>query len=265
MAALPAAARVLPAGLIGVVVPGITWYTDGRGEVRALPARTVVPAAAALAPLAAGGRYAFLVLPEGDLEVEGRALPYEPTPIADVFPLGRADLPWKPVQRQGNLDLSSDWRLLFRERDAFEPWAPPGPAAAAVWAAYRRGRRPEPTFRTGPDRRALRFIYPQLVPPHLCHRLGPEYLRLPDRRPYATVCAECSEFGLRGGGGVAATVGNDALGWRVALRPAHGDPETARDPDAAMHLLSVHSPFWDLSVPSGGPRLLSATGGLLRG
>gem|GEM_PF-2754809 len=262
---MPAPVRSLPPDLAGVLVTGIAWYRDRHGEVRALPAQTVVPAAAVLAPLGADGRYALLALPGGDLAVDGRSLPYEPVTVDDVFPLGRADVPWTPEQRHGALDLSRDWRMLFRERDAFIPWAAPDAVAAAVWAAYGRAHGPRATFRTGPDRRQVRLIYPQLIPPHLCHRLGPGYLRLPDRRPYGPVCAEGTEIGLREAGGCTATIGTDALGWRTAVRGADGEPETARRPDEALRLLASRAAFWELPVSSTGARLLAPSGSLLRG
>ena len=250
--------RPLPPDLAVVVVPGITWYRDRQGDVRAVPAQTVVPAQALLSPLAPDGRYAFLSLPAGDFPVDGRTLPLEPLPVEAVFPLGRAEVPWRPEQQHGAVDLRRDWRLLFRERDAFAPWGPAAAVVEAPWRAYARAHRPRPTFRTGADRRQMRFIYPQLVPPHLCHRLGPGYLRLAERQPFGAICVEGTEFHLRAGPQRTATVGADPLGWRVAVRrSAADDPQTARHPEEALRLLAAASPFWDLAVQPGGARLLA--------
>ena len=242
---MPAAARPLPPPVAGVLVPGVTWYLDRRGEALLLPAQTVVPATALLEPTRSAGEYVLLALPAGDLPVDGPALPYRPTEIEQVFPLGRADVPWTPERRLGLLDLSQDWRLLFRERDAFSAWSAPDAAAALVWEAYQRSTPPRPTFRRGADRRGMRLIYPQLVPPHLCYGLSGQFLALPRNSRFDPVCARLSELVLRSPKGAEAGVGPDALGWRTALRTVAGDLETARQRQAALELLTVHGPFWE--------------------
>ena len=110
-----------------------------------------------------------------------------------------------------------------------------------------------------------RLIYPQLVPPHLCHRLGPGYLGLTDRRAYGVLCAEGTECTLREARGATATIGMDPLGWRTAVRGPDGEPQTARRPEDALRLLALRSAFWELVVSPVGTRLLSPSGGLLRG
>lgn len=258
--------RPLPVGLAAVRVGGLAWFADRRGEFFAFPAETVVPVDALFPPLAREGQYAFLALPAGDVPVDGRTLPYRPLPIDEVFPLGRAEVPWNPEQRQGAVLLGRDWRLLLRERDAFRPWGePPGAGGAppqswsAAWEAYNRRHGPRPTFRAGADRRQVRLIYPQLLPPFLCHRLGPGYLRAADRLAYGPLVAEGPEFRLTGADGRTATVGADPLGWRVVVH-GQGDPETARQPEQAAALLARTGPFWTLAVQPGGSRLISASG-----
>lgn len=241
-----------------MLVPGITCYVDGKGATHCLPAQTVVPGEVALAARAEGG-YLQLVLPSGSLALERGRLPLEPVPVEYVLPVGRDELPWQPERPEhGAVDLSQDWRLLFREPEAFVPWGLPVAAFAAAWEEYRRRRPPRPTFRAGADRDELHYLYPQLAPAVLCYRLARGFLRLPGRDRYAAVAVH-GDLTLVAPGGWTATAGVDPLGWRLVVRRGTAEGVTARTPEDAVRLLESRSPVWEALRP-GRRRLFGVSG-----
>lgn len=179
--------------VIAVIVAGVAWYRDRRGEDVLLPADCVVSYASLLAS-PSKGRIAVWTLPGGGFAVDRRHLPLEPVPIDQVFPLGAADIPWS-----AGGDLTRAWQPLFRVRDAFEPWG--DERDDALGRLYQRRRPPRTTFRAGPGRRELRLLYPQIVPASLCYRLGDGYFKLaePLRQACRPLIAEGTQVRLVAG------------------------------------------------------------------
>ena len=86
--------------VVGVLVAGVAWYRDRRGEDLLLPVETVV-FAARVAECAAAGRFAVWTLPEGGVAVDRRHLPLEPVEIDRVFPLEEAEEAFRRAEAGG--------------------------------------------------------------------------------------------------------------------------------------------------------------------
>jgi hypothetical protein len=203
--------------VLSFVVQGVAWYADRRGEVYLLPAETAVTAVAVARAAFGADRLPLWRLPSGGVPVAPDRLPLEPVPVDDVFPLGAAEIPWTPAPLEGDVpDLSRSWHLLFRERDAFEPWGDESDDAA--FRAFLRGAPPRSTFRAGVDRRSLRYLFPQWVPPSLAYRMTPRYFRLPQRDAFAPVVTEAEELRLDARGGTGrARLRRGPEGWRLRV------------------------------------------------
>jgi len=200
--------------------------------------------------------YYDLLLPAGGLRLSPGALPVVPVPLADVPDLGAVEIPWRPERSGGGpLDLSQNWRLLLRRREAFAPWTPREGLPASLFDAYLKmvtqGRRPRAAFRVSADRRTHELLYPQLLPPDVCHRLGDEVDL--DREPWIlgrALVVRTDQLLLEGPDGCTAVVGRDALGARVAVRPRGGEPLAARRLPEAADLLARFGPYWTVASPS---------------
>ncbi len=234
--------------LFAAVVPGICWYEDRRGQVHCLPARTAVPGVLALRPNGPNVSYLQLTLPSGTLALDGRWLPLRPLEVGSRMTLPPADLPWRPERpQQGVVDLSQDWRMLFREQRAFTAWGGASGPFVEAQRACERALGSRPTLRAGASRREVRFIYPQLAPAHLCYRLARAFADSPLRARCAMVVAE-GELALTGPDGWTATAGVDALGWRVVLRRGPDAPNTLRQPGEAVEAITAKGAVWEAVV-----------------
>jgi hypothetical protein len=250
--------------LFVVAVPGICWYVDGGEHVYILPAYTGVPGAVALRPNAPGGSYVqWAALPAGAVTVDTRALPLVPVPMDQGMAAPSVEIPWRPeISRGGVLDLSQDWRLLFRQPEALIPWGTKDPAFAEAQRLCERALGARPTLRTGPGRREMRVLYPQRAPAEVCYRLHPEVLDSPLARRAAALIA-MGDLTLVGPDGWRATAGVDALGWRVLLtRAGEREGSTARTASQAIELLISKGQVWEVAPPAGH---LGAARALVRG
>jgi hypothetical protein len=245
------------------LVGGIAWFATRRGDFYALPAEAAV-GAPALAAAAEGGRFPGLRLPSGRAAVRRRDLPLVPQPVDRVFPLGAAEVPWSPPRDGGVADLGRTWQRLLREREAFTPWDEPNPERERL---ARRLLPPRSTFRlrAGADEE-IDYLYPQVVPADLLYRLGPGYLRLPERGSYEDLAVLRGAFRLtaaaRGRGpAVTATLSRRPSGaWVVAVAGARDEVSAASAEEALRTALEPLAPLWRLEPPAAESPLLIVAG-----
>lgn len=172
-----------------ILVTGVSWYQTATNDTYALPSETVVRLPRLLHGIV-DGHFSHLLLPEGTLDLNRRSLPIGPVPVDQVFPLGATSVQWQPDPDRWQMGadvpvLSKDWPRLFKERSAFEAWGDDGDQDA--FASFQRRFGPRATFRESYNRKEIRFIYPQLVDPRICYRLGRGYYQLPDKAAYSPV------------------------------------------------------------------------------
>lgn len=243
--------------MLAVLVTGVSWYAGADREVYLLPSETVVGLPRVLAAMA-GGRLAHLLLPEGVVSLPRRALPLQPRPIEQVYPLGAAEIPWDPDPRRWALGdevpvLGHGWQFLFRERRAFSPWG--GEEDLPLLEAFQRAFGPRARFRESHDRRSIGVKFPQLVDPRLAYRLNEHAQALPDPARFAAVMAV--QEGVRLSElehGRVAVFGPGQLGWRVRVFASaedaaigrEADATHPRDPDQLAAFLARHGRFWRL-------------------
>ncbi len=243
-------------------VSGIAWFVNRRGDAYALPAEAVV-GPVALATAAEGGRFPGLRLPSGRAVVKRRHLPLQPEPIERMFPLGAADVPWRPAGEGGVADLGRTWQMLLRERDVFTPW---DVASAERQRLAQRLLPPRSTFRMRAEGEEIDFLFPQLVPADLLYRLGPGYLALSDRRPYEDLAVVRGSFRLtavpRGRGPAAsATLSRRPTGaWTVSVAGRPDDVASADPVEALLGALDPVAPLWRLEPPVAESPLLVVAG-----
>ncbi len=239
-------------------VSGIAWFANRRGDAYALPAEAVV-GPAAVAAAAEGGRFPGMRLPSGRVAVKQRLLPLEPQPIERMFPLGAAEVPWRPAGEGGVADLGRTWQMLLRERDAFAPWDDP---SAERQRLAQRLLPPRSTFRARPDGDEIDFLFPQLVPADLLYRLGAGYLALGDRRTYEDLAVLRGSFRLtalgRGRGpAAAATLSRRPSGaWVVSVAGQRDDVSSGDAAEALVTALEPVAPLWRLEPPAAESPLL---------